>query len=208
MKFYRGSQQEDHNETLDIQVELQSMASSLSNTTNSKFSMNDLKARHARRAVCYGIALMALNMFCGCFPMMNFTATIFESSGSTLSPNISSIIVGAVQVIGAILCTFLVEKAGRKLLLSVSAFGISLGLAIMSLFTFSTSREIDLSNFSWIPLASFSFVIFISNLGVNTLPFLYLSEIVPTKTKAFTTVLCLSMLYIFATAVIQVRTEF
>lgn len=180
------------------------MQSSLSDDATTKFSFKDLQAKHPRKAIIYGIALMALNMFCGCFPMMNFTATIFESSGSTLSPNVSSIIVGAVQVIGAVLCTFLVEKAGRKLLLSISALGISLGLAIMSLFTFSTSRGADLSNFAWIPLASFSFVIFISNLGVNTLPFLYLSEIVPTRTKGFTTVLCLSMLYIFATAVIQV----
>jgi SP family facilitated glucose transporter-like MFS transporter 8 len=148
---------------------------------------------------------MALNQFCGCFPMMNFTATIFKESGSTLSPNISSIIVGVVQIVAAVVCTFLVEKAGRTLLMSVSAFGISLGLAVMSLFSFSTSRGFDLSSFSWIPLVSFSFVIFMATLGVNSLPFLYLSEIVPTKTKGFTMMLCLSMLYIFATVVIQVR---
>lgn len=148
---------------------------------------------------------MALNQFCGCFAMLNFTATIFKESGSTLSPNVSSILVGGIQIVGAVLCTSLVEKTGRKSLLSVSSFGVSFGLAVLSLYTFSTSRGVDLSSFSWIPLAAFSFVIFISNLGVLTLPFLYVSEVVPTKIKGFTMILCLVLLYIFATIVIQVR---
>lgn len=147
---------------------------------------------------------MALNQFCGCFAMLNFTATIFKESGSTLSPNVSSIIVGGIQIVGAVLCTFLVEKTGRKSLLSISSFGVSFGLAALSLYTFSTSRGVNLSGFSWIPLTAFSFVIFISNLGVLTLPFVYVSEIVPTKIKGFTMVLCLVLLYIFATIVIQV----
>lgn len=177
----------------------------MSDENSTKFSFKDLNSKHARKALIYGIFLMALNQLCGCFAMLNFTATIFIESGSTLSPNISSIIVGSIQVIGGVLCTFLVEKTGRKTLLSVSSFGTSLGLVALSLFTFSTSRGVDLSSFSWIPLTAFSFVIFISNLGVLTLPFLYVSEVVPTKIKGFTMVLCLVLLYVFATIVIQVR---
>ena len=148
---------------------------------------------------------MALNQFCGCFAMLNFTAMIFNESGSTLSPNVSSIIVGAIQIVGAFMCTFLVEKAGRKSLLLISALGISVGLATLSAFIFATTRDVDLSNYGFVPLAIFSFVVFISNIGVMTLPFLYVSEIVPSKIKEFTMMLCLSLLYIFATVVIQVE---
>lgn len=147
---------------------------------------------------------MALNQFCGIFAMFNFTAMIFQGSGSTFSPNVSSIVVGFIQVIGALLCTFLVEKAGRKLLLEVSSLGVGIGLSVLSLFTYLTSTGTDLSSVSWIPLVSFSFVIFISNLGVLTLPFLYISEVLPTKIKGFSMVLCLATLYVFATIVIQV----
>lgn len=148
---------------------------------------------------------MALNQFCGVFAMMNFTATIFNESGSTLSPNVSSIIAGGTMIIGAVLCTFLVEKAGRKMLFAISAFGISLGLGVMSLYTFATSRGYDLTSYSWIPMAALSFVNFIYNWGVNTLPFLYVSEVVPRRTKAFTMTFCLAFLFIFATIVIQVK---
>jgi prepilin signal peptidase PulO-like enzyme (type II secretory pathway) len=51
---------------------------------------------------------------------------------------------------------------------------------------------------------SFSFVMCIYNWGVNTLPFLYISEIVQSKFKPFTMTFCLALLFSFATIVIQV----
>lgn len=181
------------------------MLASLNDGSSTTLSFIDFTSGHAKKALTYGIFLMVLNQFCGCFAMLNFTSTIFKESGSTLSPNVSSIIVGVIQIMGALLCTFLVEKSGRKTLMSVSSFGIALGLSVLSFYTFAVSHNFDLGNFSWIPLAAFSFVIFISNLGVLTLPFLYVSEVVPMKIKGFTMTFCLLVLYVFATLIIQVR---
>lgn len=61
-----------------------------------------------------GICLMVLNQFCGCFAMLNYTATIFEAAGSTLSPNASAIIVGFIQIVGSYFPTLLADRAGRK----------------------------------------------------------------------------------------------
>lgn len=174
-------------------------------SSSKKFSVKDLTSKHSLKVIGYGVVLMALNTFCGCFAMMNFTKTIFEESGSTLSSNMSSIVVGVLQIFGAVLCTFLVERAGRKILFCISAFGISFGLAVMSLYTFQTSRGVDLTSFNWIPLVSFSFVMFIFNWGVNTLPFLFLSEIVELRNKGFTMTFCMTLLFAFATIAVQVR---
>lgn len=174
-------------------------------STSKSFALKDLAGKHSRKVLSYALVLVALQQFCGGFPMLNFTATIFQESGSNLSPNSSSIIVGVVQILGAIICTFLVERAGRKLLFLISAMGVCLGLAVMSLFIYQTSRGVNLESFNWIPLVSFSFVMFIYNLGVNTLPFMYISEIVEIKNKRFTMTVCLTTLYIFSTIVIQVR---
>lgn len=56
--------------------------------------------------------------------MLNYTATIFAESGSNLSPNMSAIVIGTIQLIGTLISTNLVEKAGRKVLffLYVSIF--------------------------------------------------------------------------------------
>jgi MFS family permease len=181
------------------------LLASLNFGPSKKFSLNDLGDVHARKAILFGVVLVALNQLCGYFAMLNFTATIFAGSGSTLSPEISSIIVGVIQVIGAIVCVFLVERAGRKLLLVVSSFGMAASLAVLSFHTFAATH--DWEHIPFVTLTSFSLFIFIANLGVATLPFLYISEIVPTKIKGFTMILCLSVLYVCASLVIEVRDE-
>ena len=169
---------------------------------------------------------MVLNQWCGCFAMLNYTATIFAEAGSTLSPNLSAIVVGAIQIFGAFFST-LVDKIGRKVLLSISAFGTSLGLIVLGSYTFmKTVDGVDLTSYTWIPLASFSFTIFIASWGVLTLPFLVVSEIVPQKvnliinfsifktqkqklkhfqTKELITTLCMCCLWVFAFLAIKVR---
>lgn len=203
--FYRGGRRQFTFENYAVNLEMQKLRNNLAEDNSSSLSFRDFTSGHAKKSLCLGIFLVALNQFCGIFAMFNFTAMVFQESGSTFSPNVSSIVVGAIQVIGAVLCTVLVEKAGRKLLLEVSSLGVAMGLSMLSLFTYLTSRGTDLSAVSWIPLVSFSFVIFVSNLGVLTLPFLYISEVLPTKIKGFSMVVCLAALYIFATVVIQVR---
>lgn len=48
------------------------------------------------------------------FTMQNYTASIFEESGSNMSPNMSAIVVGVIQLIGSYAATNLVDRAGRK----------------------------------------------------------------------------------------------
>lgn len=184
-----------------------STISDTNNENKSGLSLDDFRSKHARKVLCLGIFLMALNQFCGCFAMLNFTSMIFEKAGSSLSADVSSIIVGGIQIIGALVCTLLVERFGRKSLLSLSALGTFIGLALLSLFIFLTSKGFDLEHLKFAPLILFAFFIFVSNLGVLTLPFLYVSEITPMRIKGFVMILCLAILYIFATIVIQVRRD-
>lgn len=120
---------------------------------------------------------MALNQFCGCFAMLTFTASIFKESGSTLSPNISSIIVGGIQIIGSMFPTLLVDRLGRKMMMGLSAYGTCVGLTFLGAYTLTKSEGCNVEAFSWVPLVAFSFVIFIANWGVLTLPFMIVSEI-------------------------------
>lgn len=75
-----------------------------------KFAAN----RAARKAMLIGLFLMFLHEFCGCFTMINYTATIFRESGSEISPGLSAIIVATVQLVGTIVSMKLVDRAGRK----------------------------------------------------------------------------------------------
>lgn len=171
-----------------------------------------------------GIVLASINQLCGCFAMLQYTASIFEEAGSNMSPNMSAIFVGVIQLIGSFLPTILVERGGRKvirfsstikflqsqppffvfqLLFAVSTIGIALGLSVLGTYTMLKSSGYNVAPFNFIPVASFSFVIFIAAFAVLTLPFLVISEIMPEKIKDFGTGVCNGLLWIWAFLVIK-----
>lgn len=136
-----------------------------------------------------GIGLMYLEQFSGVFALLFFVSTVFQHSGSSLTPDQSSIIVGVIQLIGAYCSTMFVDRAGRRLLISTSAFGISSGLFVFAAYSYFNEQGHFPAFLNWIPLVSFSFVLWIANLGVLTLPFLVMSELMITLPKVSTNVL-------------------
>lgn len=156
---------------------------SVSSTDENRLTFTDFTTPFAKKALVIGVSLVALNQFCGCFTMLSYTAKIFEESGSNLAPNTSAIIVAVIQLCGTYISTILVDRSGRKLLLSVSAVGIGLGLTCLGSYILFKTQGYNLDSLSWIPIACFSFIIFIGAVGVLTLPFLVIAEIMPEKVK-------------------------
>jgi hypothetical protein len=137
----------------------------------------------AIKVIVIGSMLQFLEQFSGLFGLLFYVSTIFKYSGSNISPNTSSIIVGVIQLVGCYCSTLFVDRAGRKVLIGASSFGISLGMFVFAAYSFMDKLGYDLSLFNWIPLVSFSFTLFIANLGVLTLPFLVTSELIITLPK-------------------------
>lgn len=52
----------------------------------------------------------------------SYTANIFAEAGSTMSPNMSAIVVGVIQLFGSYAATNLVDRAGRKVRYLISNF--------------------------------------------------------------------------------------
>lgn len=67
-----------------------------------------------RKALVIGVFLAALENFSGSFALLNYTATIFDESGSVMSSNESALFVSIIQFVGAIIMPFLVDRTGRK----------------------------------------------------------------------------------------------
>ncbi|XP_058122074.1 facilitated trehalose transporter Tret1-like [Anopheles ziemanni] len=159
-----------------------------------QLTWSDFNSRHAKRAFLISLTLMALNQFCGCFYMMNYAESVFAESSSSslsLSANRSVIVVGLIQLCGCYSCTLLVDRMGRKILLVISALGTALGHSVFAAYCFGQYAGYDLTMLSWLPLVCFSVVIFIGSLGLGTLPFVVLAEIMPLKIKGFATTFCM-----------------
>lgn len=113
--------------------------------------------------------------------MLNYTATIFRESGSTISPQFSAIIVGLIQLLGTYVATFLVDRLGRKILLITSAIGSSLCLACLGSYSYANAIGIDVKPYSWISIVSFSGMMFLAACGLIPLMFVCIAEVMPEK---------------------------
>ncbi|XP_055302945.1 facilitated trehalose transporter Tret1-like [Sitodiplosis mosellana] len=187
-----------------LQFEMDKLKNALGNTNKDGSSgktsswTDFITERLARKAITIGIVLAALNQFCGCFAMLNYTASIFEEAGSNMTPNMSAIIVGVIQLVGSYAATNLVDRAGRKFLFVVSTVGTAIGLISLGTYTMLRTWGYQVETFNWIPIASFSFVIFLASCAILTLPFLVIAEILPEELKDFGASFCMTLLWIVA----------
>lgn len=70
----------------------------------------------ARKGLIIGMFLITLNQFSGTYAIITYTADIFKESGSSLSPNESSIVVAFIQIVGIYVSTLCVDRFGRKVI--------------------------------------------------------------------------------------------
>ncbi|MPC19519.1 Facilitated trehalose transporter Tret1 [Portunus trituberculatus] len=101
------------------------------------------------------------------------------SAGSNISDDVSSIVVGAVQVIATFLATVLMDKAGRKLLLIASSSIMALSLVALGEFFYMKMEDESWAtkNLGWLPLASLMVFIFAFSIGFGPIPWLMLGEL-------------------------------
>lgn len=137
----------------------------------------------AIKAILIGFSLTAINLFSGSFAMINYTASIFKASGSTIDPHISSIIIAVIQILGVYGSTNLVDRIGRKTLLTLSTTGASISLVILGTYSYLNENGFDVEQFNFVPLLSFSTFILICCFGILPLPFIVLTEILPAEVK-------------------------
>lgn len=147
---------------------------------------------------------MIFNQFSGCFMMLNYAATIFHDAGSSLTPNMSAIILAVMQIAGSCVSYILIDKIGRKILLFISMTGITLGLTVCGLFSyFSIETNYDVSAFAIIPVISLSFVIFMACIGILSIPYVICAEIIPTKLRSHGSAFCMITLLITAFIILK-----
>lgn len=216
IRFYRNIREDD----LDrLRLEIEKLESAIEvevkGEYKNSFKLSDLTTRPGRKALTIGIMLIVLNQFGGCYAMMNYTASIFEEAGSTLTSNMSAMIVAIIQFIGTCMVTSFVDRAGRKVsictiekndlievifqlylqfLYILSTTGAAVGLVTLGVYMMLRSWEYNVEAFKWIPLASLSTVIFFASCAILTLPFTVIGEVMPEHIKEFGVTFCMTLM--------------
>ncbi|XP_050552133.1 solute carrier family 2, facilitated glucose transporter member 6-like isoform X3 [Spodoptera frugiperda] len=131
------------------------------------------------RAFIIAMVLSLAREVCGSIPVLNFAGEIFymasEGSGIVLTPNQQAMALGAVQVLGAMLASYPVEKAGRKALFIATA--LVSGLSMCALASWFVAREYQVFTPAWIPLVTLCLCIFCDALGLQPVSVIVTGEI-------------------------------
>jgi len=166
-----------------------------------------LCAKGTRRALIIGLVLAANLQFCGVFAVLSYTVNIFQEAGSDLSPNVATILIGALQLAGSCSSSLLIDKSGRKILLLISNLCMTICLIILGGFFFFKNQGSDVSNFGWVPVGSLSVYIVALALGVAPVTFLMVSEIFEPQVKGRAITIVISFLWFLSFLVAKFYTN-
>lgn len=135
------------------------------------------------------LSLMFFQQFSGINAVIFYTVTIFKSAGSTMDPQVSSIIVGVVQVLMTFAAAVLVERAGRKILLVQSSAIMCLCLTVLGIYFCLKDNGYDVSSIGWMPLFSMVMFIVSFSLGYGPIPWMMMGELLAPEVKGIATAL-------------------
>ncbi|KAF2290732.1 hypothetical protein GH714_015227 [Hevea brasiliensis] len=153
-----------------------SVASSSKRTT---IRFVDLRRRRYWFPLMVGIGLLVLQQLSGINGVLFYSSNIFESAGLT-SSNLATVGVGIIQVLATGVTTWLVDKAGRRILLIISTSGMTFSLLLVAVaFYLEGTVSQDSHLYSIMGILSLvglvAMVIFFS-LGLGAIPWLIMSE--------------------------------
>ncbi|KAK6640368.1 hypothetical protein RUM44_012061 [Polyplax serrata] len=175
-----------------IESELTELVASLKESQGDKrmSAKEMLSEPETRKGFIIGGVLMLVQQMSGISPILNYTVAIFQASGSDISPSLAAIIVGALQILGAIAGTMTMERFGRKVLLMVSSIGMAFSLLLMTFFFYLKEINYDpafMRSIGWIPVTALASYVVEYGLGFGPVPFVIVGEIFKTEAKSAAT---------------------
>ncbi|KAL2900463.1 Sugar transporter ERD6-like 7 [Bienertia sinuspersici] len=141
----------------------------------------DLFKKRYLRSVTIGVGLMVCQQFGGINGICFYVSNIFETAG--FSPTIGTIIYALLQVVITTTGATLIDKAGRKPLLLVSAAGLVIGCLLVAIAFYL--KALQQSEKAAAILAVTGILVYISafSAGMGAVPWVVMSEIFPINVK-------------------------
>ncbi|XP_045455818.1 facilitated trehalose transporter Tret1-like [Melitaea cinxia] len=183
-----------------VREELEVITKEQKNDESSKFSLKEIFVdKTLRRAYQIALVVVLAREVCGAVPVLNFAGDIFnlasKDTGLVLTPNQQAMLLGAVQVVGSVLASSVVEKSGRKPLLFLTSLVSGISMCVLG--TWFLLRDFNISAPSWLPLLTLCVCIFCDSSGLQPISIVLSGEIFSFKyrgTVMATTMLCASMM--------------
>ncbi|XP_055586209.1 facilitated trehalose transporter Tret1-like [Uranotaenia lowii] len=149
------------------------------------------------RALIISFFLLSFQQWTGIDCILSNSELIFDEANISLAPEISTIMLGIVQVVSCLLTLLFVDRVGRKPVLMSSALGLTVSLGILgAYFMMVQMNDVPQHNISWMPLTGMLAFIAIFNFGFGPVPWAIASEIFAHDVKAVGNMINISVTWI------------
>lgn len=140
------------------------------------------------KVVFIGSALFALQQLSGINAVFYFSSAVFKSAG--VPSDSANICVGICNLLGSIIAMIMMDKLGRKVLLTGSFFGMAVSMGLQAIAATSF-----VSSFAALYLSVGGMLLFVLmfSLGAGPVPSLLLSEILPGRIRAKALAVCMAV---------------
>lgn len=146
-----------------------------------KANLVDLFQRRYLRSVTIGVGLMVFQQFGGINGIVFYVSSIFESAG--FPSDTGTIIYACLQVVVTALASILIDRAGRKPLLLVSASGLILGCLLAGLSFYFKTYGVAVKAAPALAVTGILVYVVAFSAGMGAVPWVVMSEIFPINVK-------------------------
>ncbi|CAL8072111.1 unnamed protein product [Orchesella dallaii] len=172
----------------------------------SKVSYKDLLKPDVIKPLAVALTLMVLEQASAFNVVIFYCVDIFAQTGTGLDSYWSSIIVAIVQVLATVFGTFLVDRAGRRVLLIWSEFIMGISFVALGIFFYLKKINDDHipSGIGWLPLVSVLVFIIAFSIGIGPLSWTIMGEILHPDVKGLCSGIATSFVWFSAFVVTKI----
>ncbi|KAJ3645689.1 hypothetical protein Zmor_023330 [Zophobas morio] len=183
-----------------VEKELEEMKKNVEISSSTSTNLKDsLKSPTIIRGLYIGCGLMFFQQFSGITVIISYMQPIFDASGSTIPPEISTIIVGSIQLMANLTTSQLVDRLGRKILLLGSLVGGCVAHTILGVYFYLKTHNYDdvVSYLFWLPVCCLILYIVLFMFGLGPVTWAMIGELFPTHFRSFaSTLTCFVCLFL------------
>ncbi|RZC38442.1 Sugar tr and/or MFS 1 domain containing protein [Asbolus verrucosus] len=185
--------------TIDVDKELQNIAQAVERQRSERGRPQDLiLIKSNRKAFLIMSVLNGAQHFSSISVILMNLHMILEAAGSIyINSNVAAIIFAAAMLVSASSASFIIDKYGRKILLTSSSLLTGLSLLVIAIYFALKNSGIDVSVASWVPIVSVMVYAAVFKFGLGMVPIVMTAELFPAKVKAIGMTLSDAMYLIF-----------
>ncbi|XP_040243558.1 sugar transporter ERD6-like 4 isoform X4 [Aegilops tauschii subsp. strangulata] len=181
LQVLRGSETDITSEVNDIKTAV----ASANKTTSIRFQ--ELKQKKFCMPLILGIGLLVLQQLSGINAILFYAGNIFKAAGLTNS-NLAACGLGAIALLASGITSWLLDRAGRRILLIISSAGMTLSLLAVAVIFFlkdNVPQDSDMYYIlSLVSLLAIVAYVFTFSFGMGAIPWVIMSEILPVSIKS------------------------